>query len=127
MAARPVRQERLAYALAALIVFAVEVLIALYLNDGLIRPYVGDVLAVVLVYLAVRAATPLRITPALAAALALAVVIELGQRVHVLALVGLEDNRLARTVLGGMFDPKDFIAYAAGGLMVMLGERVRPR
>jgi hypothetical protein len=45
---------RPAYALAALIIFAIEVCIALFVHDGFIRPYVGDVLAVALVYAALR-------------------------------------------------------------------------
>lgn len=127
MPAGPVPSERLVYALLALGILGVEVLIALSVTDRLIRPYVGDALAIALVYLALRAATSLSLAPALAVALGLAVAIELGQRVNVLGLVGLEDNRLARTVFGGVFDLKDFIAYAAGGGVVLLVERIRRR
>jgi hypothetical protein len=41
---------RPSYALAALAVFAIEVIIALFVHDGLVRPFVGDSLAIVLVY-----------------------------------------------------------------------------
>ncbi len=39
------------YALATALVFIIEVLIALYMHDAFIRPYGGDILAVILVYL----------------------------------------------------------------------------
>ena len=40
------------YAWATVVIFAVEVAIALWLHDWLIRPYGGDSLAVALVYAA---------------------------------------------------------------------------
>src|SRR4029079_5344553 len=42
------------YFLFALILFLVEVFIALYVHDGFIRPYVGDYLVVMLIYCAAR-------------------------------------------------------------------------
>ena len=52
-------QRRAAYGIAALILLVVEVLIALFVNDQFVRPYLGDVLAVVLVYASLRAVTPM--------------------------------------------------------------------
>ncbi len=49
-----VSHPRAAYLIAALFIFAVEVVIALYVRDDFVRPYLGDVLAVMLVYCAVR-------------------------------------------------------------------------
>ena len=124
---RPDLSERRVYALTALIVFTVEIVIALFVADNLIRPYAGDALAVVLVYLVLRAAMSWRLVPALAAALMIAIVIELGQLIHVLDIVGLGHNRWARTVFGGVFDLRDFAAYAGGGVIVALGEHWRRR
>lgn len=39
---------RLLYAGAAIALFCVEVAIALFVNDAFVRPYVGDVLAILL-------------------------------------------------------------------------------
>ena len=107
---------RKSYALATAILLAVEVLIALLVRDRFIRPYFGDTLAVALVYCAVRATLALKPLPAAALALAVAVVIELSQYFHLLRMVGLEGNALARTVLGTGFEPRDFLAYAAGAV-----------
>lgn len=116
---------RLRYGLAALAVFAVEVLIALFVRDAVVRPYVGDVLAVVLVYLGLRAVTPLKLVPAVVLALAVAVMVELGQLFHLLDALGLAHDRMARVVLGGVFDLKDLACYAAGAVCVLVVERLR--
>lgn len=115
------------YALAALILFAVEVLIALFVHDGLIRPYVGDVLAVALVYAALRAITPLGLLPAVILTLAIALVIELAQLFNLLDALGLRSNRIAATVLGGSFDWLDLVAYGLGAFAVVGIELARLR
>ena len=42
------------YGLCCMVLFSIETLIALYVHDTVIRPYVGDMLVVVLVYCFVR-------------------------------------------------------------------------
>ncbi|HEV7691022.1 MAG TPA: DUF2809 domain-containing protein [Hyphomonadaceae bacterium] len=115
------------YGLAALVVFAVEVCIALFVHDGLIRPYIGDVLAVVLVYCALRAVTPMPLWPAIAVTLSIALAIELAQLLNLLDALGLRSNRIAATVLGGSFDWLDLVAYAAGAFAVVAVELTRLR
>jgi hypothetical protein len=116
---------RPAYALAALAIFIIEVLIALFISDGFVRPYIGDALAVMLVYTALRAVTRIGVKPATAIALAIAVVVELGQLAGLLDMLDLRDNRLAATLLGGAFDLADLVAYAAGGVIVLAAEKWR--
>lgn len=118
---------RRSYALAAFALFAVEIAIALFVHDRLIRPHIGDSLAVVLLYLALRTVTPLRVIPAAGTALAIAVAIEFGQLFGLIGALGLSGNVAARFLLGAGFDPLDFIAYAAGALIVIAVERVRLR
>lgn len=113
------------YLIAALILFTIEVLIALFVRDTFIRPYIGDVLAVALVYTALRAATPLKLIPALALTLAIAFTIEIAQALNFLDAVGLRDNTIARTILGGVFDWSDLIAYTAGAILIAAIEHVR--
>jgi hypothetical protein len=110
------------YALAAAAIFLVEVAIALFAHDSLIRPYVGDSLAVVLVYLGLRAVTRLGVTGGVAAALAIAFAVEMSQYFHLVDRLGLGSVPLAAAVLGTGFDSKDFVAYAAGAVLVLAGE-----
>lgn len=112
------------YALAALALFVVEVGIALFVHDAFVRPYIGDVLAVMLVYAALRAVTSLGVMAAVMIALAIALGIEIAQALDLLGALGLSGNQVARTVLGGAFDWLDIAAYVAGGATVIVLERV---
>ena len=107
--------------MAAILVFIVEVAIAAFVHDALVRPYLGDSLAVVLVYLAMRAVTPLDIGWSAAIALVIACAIELGQWFHFADRIGFHD-RLLRVILGTGFDPADFVAYAGGAAATLLAE-----
>ena len=113
------------YALAALAVFLIEVAIALWVRDRFVRPYLGDVLAVVLVYLTLRAVTPLRVVPAALLALAVGVLVEIGQAIHLLDWLGLADHRVAAVVFGASFSVGDLVCYAAGAALVLMLERAR--
>lgn len=115
------------YALAAVILLAIEVVIALYVRDRFVRPHLGDTLAVLLVYCGLRAATRIGIVPAATAAFAVAALVELGQLVGILDLLGWRDSPLARTLLGTGFDWKDFLAYAAGAIVAVMAERILRR
>lgn len=115
------------YALLALALFLIEVVIALFVRDRFVRPYLGDVLAVILVYAGLRAVFRIAVTPAAAIALLVAIAVELGQFFHLLDLLNLQHNRLARIVLGYGFELRDFAAYAAGALIVLIAERLRAR
>jgi len=115
---------RIGYAFAAATVFALELIIALFVHDAVIRPYVGDALAVVLVYLAIRIfAVPVR--TAVVAAFLIACTIEIGQYFHLIDRLGLRGQMWARFLLGGSFDPRDFAAYGLGAAMVAMVEGVR--
>ncbi|MDP5278365.1 DUF2809 domain-containing protein [Sphingomonas sp. DG1-23] len=113
------------YALVALALLLIEIAIALFVRDRFVRPYLGDVIAVILVYAALRATFRLDVIPAAATAFLVAAAIEFGQLFRVLDLLGLADHRIARTVLGYGFELKDFVAYATGGLIVLAVERWR--
>jgi hypothetical protein len=119
------RSERGAYALAALLVLGVEVVIALFVHDGFIRPYLGDALVVGLIYLVLRATTPLPVLPAVAATLTFAFTVEFAQALNLIDALGLRDNALARTILGSSYDLRDFAAYTAGGMGAVVVEAAR--
>lgn len=113
------------YALLALALFLIEVAIALFVRDRFVRPYLGDTLAVILVYATLRAGFRIDVLRAVAIALSIAVAIELAQLIRLLDMLGLEHNRITRVVLGYGFELKDLAAYAAGALLVVAAERWR--
>lgn len=123
--ARPER-PRSVFIIAAITLFAIEVVIALFVRDAFIRPYIGDVLAVALLYAVLRAATPLSLRSALGVTLAIAVMIEVAQAAKLLGALGLGENELARIIFGGSFDWLDLLAYAVGGIVIVLVELAMP-
>ncbi len=107
----------------ALILFLVEVFIALYVHDGFVRPYVGDYLVVMLIYCAVR--TFIKISPVKLAigVLLFSYVIEVLQFFSIVDRLGLSNNKLAKTVIGYGFEWIDLLAYTLGIVTVLILER----
>jgi hypothetical protein len=110
------------YAAGAVLLFIVEIAIARFVPGGPIRSYGGDSLAVMLVYCGLMATTRFGPFSASLAALAIATGIEFGQAFDLLGRLGLEHDRLARIVLGSSFDLRDFLAYAVGGVLILMFE-----
>jgi hypothetical protein len=42
------------------------------------------------------------------------------QFLHITALMGLEDSKIAQLVLGAVFDPLDLVAYTIGAILAVL-------
>ncbi|BDW82705.1 membrane protein [Erythrobacter sp. Dej080120_24] len=111
------------YAFAAAGLLLVEIVIALFVRDNFVRPVLGDVLAVMLVYCAVLAIVDLpRILAAVFAFLE-GVVIEAMQYLDALTALGLQHNPVARVVLGTTFSWGDIVAYAAGVILALVADR----
>lgn len=101
------------------LLFAVEVCIALFLDDRLIRPLVGDVLVVILIYCFLRAFLEIRIVSAIGFVLGLAYAVEWAQYFQIVDRLGWRDNKLLATVVGTTFDWKDLVAYTIGAAIVL--------
>ncbi|AQR72995.1 DUF2809 domain-containing protein [Sphingomonas sp. LM7] len=113
------------YALLTLGLFLVEVVIALFVRDRFVRPYLGDTLAVIFVYAGLRAIFRIGVVHAVVIALTIAFMVEFAQLFRLLDLLGLDRNPVARVVLGYGFELKDLLAYTAGALIVLATERWR--
>lgn len=115
------RVSRPYLALAAAL-FAVEVCIARYAHDRFVRPYLGDVLVVVLIYCFVRGFVDAPVRATAVGVLLFSFVVEALQYLELVRLLGLERNRLARVVLGTSFAWGDLVAYSAGFVVVVAVE-----
>jgi hypothetical protein len=106
------------YFAAAVGILATEILIALFVHDGIIRPYIGDILAVIFVYCVVRVFV--KNPPKLLAlyVFLFAVAVEFAQLFGVVRLFGIGDDSIVGTIAGGTFDLVDIGLYAVGaGIM----------
>ena len=115
-------KSRLTYSIIFILLFAVEILIAVFVHDKFIRPFVGDVIVVMLICAFARIFIPekIRLLPAFATLFAVAV--EGLQYFDFVKLLGLENNPVISTALGRTFDIKDIICYIIGGAIFFAAE-----
>ena len=109
-----VMQIHKSYLLATLLLFLIEVCIALFIHDKFIRPYFGDFLVVILIYCFLKTfwnAAPWKVGLWV---LLFAFAVEVGQHFQLVKLLGLDHSEVARTVIGTGFAWGDLVAYTLG-------------
>lgn len=111
----------------AILVFMTEVMIALFVKDTFVRPYLGDVLAVILIYCVVKSFLKWSVLSVAIVVLLFAFTIEFLQLIRIVDILGLDTSPIARTVIGTSFSWGDLIAYVAGIGIVLLVEGLRLR
>lgn len=104
------------------ILFLLEVMIALYINDDFIRPYFGDYLVVILIYCFLKSFSSFSKYNVAFFVLLFAFTVELLQYLDCITFLGLQDYKIARIVLGTSFSWHDMIAYFFGYLSIVLIE-----
>jgi Protein of unknown function (DUF2809) len=117
----------LRFFLLTILFFVTEVLIALYVKDSFVRPYVGDYLVVMLIYCAVRTfikANPVKMAIAV---LLFAYLVEVLQYFRIVDRLGLSGNLVAKTVIGYGFEWLDMLAYTLGVGTILLVEWARKK
>lgn len=116
------KKKRITYAIITIILLTIEVLIALFIHDNFIRPYVGDVLVVMVLYTFIRVFVPEKVKLLPLYILCFAVLVEVLQYFRIVELLGLGDSRFFSVLIGSVFDIKDIICYAVGCLLIVAGQ-----
>ena len=111
---RAMNKTRIKYLMGFLVLLLIEVLIALYIHDDFIRPYIGDVLVVMVLYCFVRIFIPTGVKLMPLYIFIFAVGVEVLQFFRLVEVLGLENNRFLRIMIGSVFDIKDIICYGVG-------------
>ena len=122
-----IMKKRILYAVATMFLLLIEVIIALYVHDDFIRPYVGDLLVVIVIYTFIRIFIPekCKIMPLLIFIFAAGV--ELLQLANIVEILGVADNKFLKILIGSVFDIKDIVCYAVGCVILCMYEWVRVR
>jgi hypothetical protein len=113
------------YFLLFLFLFWFEVLIALFVHDDFVRPYVGDFLVVMLLYCFTRSFLNLNLHLTLFLVLAFAFTLEIAQYFSLVHHLGLQDYPLANTIIGNTFEWQDLLAYTFGAGIIFFLEQFR--
>ena len=118
---------RIIYAVLFVVIFVVEVLIALFVRDNFIRPYGGDILVTILICCFVRIFfhEKVKLLPVWVFLFALAV--EIGQYFDYVSLLGLADSKFFSIVLGTGFSFIDIFCYAFGCVIFFISEKILRR
>ncbi len=111
------------YFIVFLLLFGVEVLIAVYLKSGFIRHTVGDFLVTILVYCFLRSFIETKAIYIAIVTLVIAFVTEFLQLTDFLEVLGLGDNRLANIVFGNSFSIQDLVAYTLGVILIWVVDK----
>lgn len=110
--------KRIGYAIATVILLLIEVLIALYVHDAFVRPYIGDVLVVIVIYTFIRIFVPERCKLLPLYVFIFAALVEFSQMFHIVEVLGWQDNRFLSVLVGSVFDWKDILCYTTGCILL---------
>ena len=108
------------FILPILVVLTMEVLIATVFNHTFLRPVFGDFLVVILIYFFIRIFSRIE-SPKLALGVFIfACLVEIGQLIGIMNILGLQKNNATDLTLGSTFDWIDILAYATGCVASMM-------
>ncbi len=111
------------YCFWSIILFLIELYIALYVDDNFVRPYLGDVLVVILIYAMVRTCFKVSIVTTALGVLIFSFCIEILQYFKIVEILGLGSSAFARTVIGTTFAWEDLVAYSVGIVILLCFEK----
>ena len=99
-----------------------EVIIGAYFHDAIIRPYGGDFLVVILIYCFVKSFLNTPLIPTIISVLLFAYMVEISQYFHLINIIGLQNSKAARMIIGTSFSWADMVMYTLGMIMVLIFE-----
>ena len=108
------RASRAKYILWFFILLVIEILIAVFVNDKIIRPYAGDFLVVILLYCMLMSLTKMQVKNALVIVLVFSFAIEFFQIINIVKVLQYQPPRIIMILLGSSFSVWDLLAYSLG-------------
>ena len=115
-------KKRLPYIIIFLVIFAVETLIALFVHDNFVRPYVGDVIVMWAVYCLAQIILGGKFDSYKVAvgSMIFAFAVEILQKFHIADVLGVE-NPILRTIIGTSYATADLLCYLVGTAFIFAG------
>lgn len=125
-------KKRIPYITGFVLLFIVEVLIALFVHDNFVRPYLGDVIVVWVVYCFVKIFLYESNNYLTAVGVMIfAFIVEFLQYIHIVDILGLGSIAFFRVLIGTSFSPIDLLCYACGTavtlLLIFINKKIRDR
>lgn len=116
-------KKRLVFLAVFVFLFFIEVLIALYVHDDFVRPYVGDMIVTVVVWAFARIVFPDRFKLMSLYVMIFAMLVEVGQYFNYVDLLGIT-NPILVTMMGTSFAWADIACYAVGCVVAAVADYI---
>lgn len=113
------------YKYIALTLLLAEIIIAAYIHDTFVRPYVGDVLVSALIYCTVKSFVNIPVLKTAIYVLLFCYLLEVSQYFDLVRHLGLQNFKIAYIVLGSYFTWVDMLCYTIGMAIVLFIENIR--
>ncbi|CAL67518.1 DUF2809 domain-containing protein [Christiangramia forsetii] len=122
-----IRNKHIYYFLGFVFLFIIEVLIANFVTDSFVRPYLGDFLVVILIYCFLMSISKISVVNGLLIVLLFSFAVEFFQLINIVKLLQYQPPRIVMIVLGSSFSVWDLMAYTLGILFSGIIEYAKNR
>ena len=110
------------YIVSFLVLFIIEALIAFFVHDNFIRPYIGDILVIILMYTCIKGIINKNIKFLPIYLFLFALFVEVMQYLKIIEFLNLENYKVASIIMGTSFDVKDILCYFIGSIILIIYE-----
>ena len=108
-----------------ILLFLTEVYIAIFVKDSFVRPYLGDVLVVILLYCLIRSLLFVDDRKLVIGIFIFACFVEFTQYIHLIRILGLEHNGIMSAIMGTSFAWNDILCYLTGCAIVYVAVTIK--
>ena len=116
------------YFIWAVILFFIEIFIALFIHDQVIRPHIGDFLVVILIYSLLKSFLNVSVWTTAILVLLFSYAVETLQYFKIVEMLGLQNFQFARIIIGTSFSWLDILAYTLGiGFVLLIEKMIVPK
>lgn len=107
-------------------IFLIELYTGIYVRDKYIRPYLGDILVIPLIYTFLNIFIKNNYKKLIFRVVIFATFMEILQYFKLVELLGIK-NRILRIVIGTTYDLSDILCYIIGGVLTYLIIKIRTK
>lgn len=119
-------KKRINYLIGFIVILLIEVIIALFIHDKFIRPYIGDILVIICLYLLLKSIFPEKPKYLSLFVFLFAVGVEILQYFNIMKVIS-GGNKYMNIILGATFDIKDIMCYLIGFIIIIIVEKIYKR
>lgn len=119
-----IKNRRIKYFIGFLISIIIEIIIALFVHDKFVRPYIGDVLVIICIYMLLKVILDNKVKHLELYIFIFAVVVEIMQYFNIMNYLA-NDNKILKIALGSTFDIKDIVCYFVGYIAILFCKKLR--